>query len=173
MTAIPYVPTILIDAVIDALAAFIQPFLPAGSQVIRAQQNRVPMPLQGFVELRELMETDLETPTVINNGAADVLQATITTPTKIDIQVSFFGPSAGDWCKALKAVWRTFYAVSQFPAGIAPLYCSDGVQAPLITGEEQYENKWILTGSLQYNPDVIVPQQSATILATDIFEDLP
>lgn len=179
MSVTPYIPSIIVDQVISALAVFIAPFVgdnPESPQfIVRAQTNRVPMPLTGFVELRELMQTDLETPTFINNGAGDppVLQATITTPTKFDVQVSFFGPSAGDWCKAVKAVWRTPYAVSQFPAGIAPLYCSDGIQAPLITGEEQYENKWILTGSLQYNPDVVVPQQSAITLKTNIFEDLP
>ena len=177
MAAAPYVPSILIDAVIEALASFIAPFVgdnPESPQfVLRAQQNRVPMPLTGFVELRELFEMDLETPTVVNNGAADVLQAAIATPTRFDVQIDFYGPSAGDWCKAVKAVFRTDYAVSQFPDGMAPLYCSDGTQAPLITGEAQYENRWILTATLQYNPVVSVPQQSATSLKTSIFEDLP
>lgn len=165
-----YVPTILIDAVITALGAFIQPFVGSGTPVVRAQQNRVPPPLPAFVELREILEMDLETPAYINSGID--LQYTITTPTRIDIQGDFYGVSSGDWVKAVKAVMRTPYAVSQFPAGIAPLYCSDAHQAPLVTGEEQYENRWVLTFTLQYNPDVFVPQQSATALAVDVFEDL-
>lgn len=173
MGGTPYIPTITIDAVITALAAFLQPFVGIGTPIIRAQQNRVPPPITGFVELQELLEMDLETPAFVNNGAADVLQATITTPTRIDIQVDFYGPSAGDWCKAVKAVYRSPYAPDQFPAGIAPLYCSDGQQAPLITGEEQYENRWIITATLQYNPDVIIPQQSATTLEVKTIEDLP
>lgn len=170
MSSPNYIPSILIDAVITALADFIQPFVGA-APIIRAQVNRVPPPAPGFVELREILQVDLETPTSTNNTLNQ--QAQITTPTRIDIQVDFYGPSAGDWCKAIKAVMRSQYAPAQFPAGIAPLYCSDGNQAPLITGEQQYENRWILTCSLQYNPNVFVPQQSATALAVNETEDLP
>jgi hypothetical protein len=171
MATTPYVPSILIDAVIDALADFIQPFVGDGTEIMRAQTNRTPMPLNAFVELKEISEQDLETPIFENNG--DVLQATLTTPTKFDVQIDFYGPSAGDWCKSVKAVYRSIYAVSQFPDGMVPLYCSDGIRGQLITGEEQYENRWILTASLQYNPVVSVPQQSAVSLKTNIFEDLP
>lgn len=176
MSATPYVPSILIDAVIDALAAFLQPFLGGTGNttpIVRGQTNRVPMPITGFVKFQETIESDLETPTFTNSVDPNVQQATITTPTRIDIQVDFYGPSAGDWCKAVKAVFRSSYSPDQFPDGIAPLFCSDGNQAPLITGEEQYENRWILTASLQYNPDVIVLQQSATKLKMNIIEDLP
>lgn len=186
MAAPLYIPSLLIDQVINALAVFIAPFLgnplpyvPTNSEnvvpIIRAQVNRVSMPITGFVELRELFEIDLETPTFVNTWSFEIeaQQGMITTPTRIDIQMDFYGPSAGDWCKAVKTVFRTDYAVSQFPDGMVPLYCSDGTQAPLITGEAQYENHWILTATLQYNPSVSVPLQSATTLETNIFEDLP
>ena len=166
-----YIPSILIDAVIEALGAFITPFLPDGTPITRAQVNRVAPPNSPFVELREILQVDLETPTSTNS--TEFQQAGILTPTRIDIQVDFYGPSAGDWCKAIKAVMRSQYAPAQFPDGIKPLYSSDGQQAPLITGEQQYENRWILTCSLQYNPDVFVPQQSATALAVNETEDLP
>jgi hypothetical protein len=50
------------------------------------------------------------------------------------------------------------------------LYCSDGHQMPLTTGEQQYETRWTLTASLQYNPTVSIPQQSANTLAVNIME---
>lgn len=167
-----YVPSILIDAVIVALSGFLQPFVGEDTPIIRGQQNRVPPPILAFVKLYEVFEGDLETPTMTQNPDPATQQATILTPTKIDIQVDFYGIAAGDWLKAVKAVYRSPYAPAQFPDGIAPLYCSDGHQAPLITGEEQYENHWVLTAVLQYNPNVIVPQQSATALAVNEFEDL-
>ena len=170
MAAIPYIPTIVIDDVITALAAFLQPFVGSDTPIVRAQVNRVPPPLTAFVMLRELFEVDLETSTFVNVSA--YLQGSIATPTRISIQIDFYGPSAGDWCKAVKAVYRSQYAPNQFPDGIKPLWCSDGHQIPLITGEEQYENRWSLTAELQYNPIVTVPQQSATVLAVNIFEDL-
>ena len=181
MATPPYLPSILLDAVITALAGFIQPFVGAvydpvavtGIPIIRGQQNRVPPPITAFVKLQELLESDIETPIFTNSSDPAVQLATITTPTRLDVQVDFYGPSAGDWCKGIKAVYRSPYAPDQFSSGIAPLYCSDGHQIPLVTGEEQYENHWALTASLQYNPDVIVPQQSATVLAVNTFEDLP
>jgi hypothetical protein len=180
MTA-PYVPSILVDAVIEALALFIAPFVgnavgnaDSPTPIVRAQVNRVPMPITGFVELRDLLQKDISTPVQIQNPSTDpaLQQATISTPTQIDVQVDVYGPNASDWTRAILAVFRSEYAPDQFPAGIAPLYCSDGHQLPLVTGEEQYLNRYVFTASLEYNPDVIIPQQSATALEINILEDL-
>ena len=170
MSTPPYVPSILIDQVIDALGEFLQPFI-AGVLIVRGQVNRVPPPVTPFVKLTELLINDLETPSVTRDPANT--QISMIGPARIDVQVDFYGPSAGDWCKAVKGVFRSVYAPAQFPDGIKPLYCTDGTQAPLITGEEQFETHWIITASLQYNPTVIVPQQSATALSINILEDLP
>ena len=168
-----YEPSITIDTVITALAGFIQPFVGSDIPIIRGQQNRVAPPLTAFVKLQELLENDIETPIFTQSADPAIQQATINTPTRIDIQVDFYGPASADWCKAVKAVFRSPYATAQFDSDIAPLYCSDGRQMQLVMGEEQYENRWALTATLQYNPLVIVPQQSATTLTVNIFEDLP
>lgn len=176
-TSALYTSSILIDAVIDALKAFLQPFVGASTPIVRAQQNRVapptvpgqPDPL-AFVSLRDLMQMDLETPAMNQSLDPTIQQATVSTPTQITIQIDFFGVSSGDWIRAVKAVYRSCYAPDQFPDGIKPLYCDDGHQIPLVTGEEQYENRWALTAQLQYNPLIIVPQQSATVLETSISE---
>lgn len=163
-----FVPDIIIDAVIGALGAFIQPFVGA-APIARGQTNRAAMPKSGFVELTEILQVDLETPFVVDAAVT----TSITGPKRIDIQIDFFGTSAGDWSTAVKGVFRTAYAVAQFPAGISPLYCGDAHQAPLINAEQQYETRWTLTASLQYNPTVIIPQQSANTLAINILEDIP
>lgn len=165
----PYVSSISIDAVITALAEFLQPFVP-GAQIVRAQANRVAMPTDPFVLLTELLQVDLETPVVTDDAAE--LQINFTSPKRIDVQIDFYGPLAGDYCTAVKGVFRTSYATAQFPANIQPLYCSDGHQTPLITAEQQYESRWTLTASLQYNPTVIVPQQYAEALSVKVLEDL-
>lgn len=153
--------SITVDNVIDALANFMQPFCP-GSEIVRAQVNRVPMPTGPCVVLTELLQVDLETPVVDYVPTQDL--ANIKGPARVDIQVDFYGPSAGDQCKAVKGVFRTEYAAGQFSDGIKPLYCSDGVQSPLVTGEQQWESRWTLTASMQYNPTVTVPQDFADTL---------
>jgi hypothetical protein len=164
-----YQVSIAVDAVITALGAFLQPFV-GSAQIVRGQTNRVPPPLDSYVLLTELHQQDLETSTVRNDPANS--QIVITGPAQINIQVDFYGPSSGDQCKAVKTVYRTPYAPAQFPDGIKPLYCSDGIQAPLTTAEQQYEARWTITASLQYNPVVTIPQQSAKYLAVNILEDI-
>ncbi len=159
MTATLYVPSIVIDTVIDAVGDFLQPFVGA-AQIVRAQTNRVPMPGDSCVVLTEIMSADLETPTVTDDTVNQ--QNSFNSPKRFDVQIDFYGPDSGDQCNAVKGTFRTPYAVANFPANIAPLYCSDGIQSPLVTGEEQWESRWTLTASLQYNPSVVVPQQSAT-----------
>lgn len=166
---VPYVPSITIDAVMDALGAFLQPFVGAAT-IVRAQVNRVAPPSSPYVELTEILQVDLETPISASDPANS--QVSMSAPKRIDIQVDFYGPSSGDYCTAVKSVFRSFYAPAQFPDGIAPLYCSDGHQVPLITGEEQYETRWTITASLQYNPVVVLPQQFGNKLAVNILEDL-
>ena len=174
MATTPYVPSITVDNVIDALAAFLTPFVGGDpSIIIRGKTNRVPPPLTGFVELTELIQAPIETPTQTQSADPDVQQASIVGPKRIDVQVDFYGPSAGEWCTSVETVYRTPYAADQFSGGIAPLYCTDGHQAALVMGEEQYEYRWVLTASLQYNPVVVVPQQSALELKLNILEDLP
>ncbi len=156
-----YIPTITIDNVIDALAAFIAPFV-GSAIIVRAQVNRVPMPADPCVVLTELFQYDLETPTPTYNSVSGI--TSFSTPTRIDIQIDFYGASSGDQCKAVKQVFRTGYATSVFSDGIKPLYCSDGIQSPMVTGEQQWESRWTLTASLQYNAIVTVPQQYAGAL---------
>ena len=171
MSTVLYFPSITVDAVIEALTAFLTPFVPAGCPIIRGWQNRVPPPFTpgqadvlAFVKLSEVNQVDLETPQFTQSADPTIQQASVLTPTRIDIQIDFYGLMAGDYCKAVKAVFRSPYAPDQFPDGIAPLYSSDAIRGALVTGEDQYLDRWVITCSLQYNPMVVVPQQSATVI---------
>ena len=179
MSTTLYIPSILVDDVISALIAFLQPFVGNVSTpnvptpIVRGQQNLVNPPQPAFVKVTEINRRNLDVPVFCNSKDADVQQASLTNSKQIDVQIDFYGSNAGDWSAAIENVFRSPYAPDQFPAGMAPLYCSDAHQAPLITGEEQYEFRWVITASLEYNPVVIISQQSATQLKTTIFEDLP
>lgn len=162
-----YTSSIVVDQVIDALAAFIAPFAPA-AQVIRAQVNRVAMPPSPCVVLKEVSQVDLSVPYEAYQPDDDT--ATIIGPTQIDIQVDFYGQQAGDFCKAFKSAMRSGWGYSQFPANIKPLYATDGMQAPLVTGEQQYESRWTITARMQYNPIVTVPQEFADVATPNTVE---
>lgn len=154
-----YSASVTVDQVIDALAAFLTPIVPG--DIVRAQVNRVALPAAPCAVLTEIMQVDLSIPVSDYQPLADT--ATISGPTRIDIQIDFYGSQAGEFCKITKSAFMTQWGYSQFPDNIKPLYTSDGIQAPLITGEKQYESRWTLTASLQYNPTVTVPQQFADV----------
>jgi len=153
-----YTSSITIDAVIDALADFLQPFV-GNAEIIRAQVNRSPMPKNPCVVLTELLQVDLSVPRTEYQPVDNT--ATIHGPARIDIQIDFYGVQAGEFCKTVKSAFRSEWGFAHFPANIKPLYTSDGLQSPLITGEQQYESRWTLTATLQYNPTVMVPQEFA------------
>jgi len=151
-------PSIVLDQIIDALGAFLEAFVD-GAQIIRAQTNRAPMPSGPFVLLTELLAVTIERPTTTWDGEHNIIA--IYSPTRSDIQIDFYGPAAADQCLAVQAAMQSDWSFDQFPANIRPLYTSDGIQSPLVSGEQQWEGRWMLTVSLQYNPTVPLPQQFA------------
>ncbi len=171
-----YTASISVDQVIEALAAFLVPFVPGG-QIVRAQVNRVALPSNPCCVLTELLQIDLSVPSTDYQPLDNT--ATIIGPTRIDVQIDFYGAQASEFCKAAKTTFRSHWGFANFPANIKPLYTSDGVQSPLITGEQQYESRWTLTAYMQYNPIITVPQDFADeaipnqLVPVDVFEVIP
>jgi hypothetical protein len=168
-----YVNSITVDNVIDALATFIMKFMPTG-HVVRAQVNRVPMPNVPCAVLTELNQTRLEWPIATYDYDHDL--AYLKGPTRIDVQVDVYGQdSAGEIAKAIQMYFQSEFGYTLFPTNIRPLYSSEPIQTPLVTGEEQYESRWTLTLSLQYNPSLSLPIQSAegTVTVNTFQADTP
>lgn len=157
-----FTPSIVVDSVIDALADFVEPFL-NGGKCYRTQQNRVPLPKAPCAMLTEITTVRLETSAVEFDSDNQISE--IVTPTRIDIQVDIYGEASGDQATGLAAALGSQWAWEQFPAHIKPLYASDPIQAPSVTGEQQYSGRWSVTASLQYNPSVTVPSPSAVVLS--------
>lgn len=165
-----YTASITVDTVIDALGDFLEPFVD-GAEIVRAQANRVAMPPSPCIVLTELFHIDLRVPSQDYDEVND--EALLSASNRLDIQVDFYGESAGDYCRSVETAFRTMRGFDHFPAGIKPLYTSDGIQSPLISGEQQYVSRWTLTVSIQYNPVVAVPQEFAEeAIATTIAADV-
>ena len=64
--------------------------------------------------------------------------------------------------------FRDEYATEIFPSNIQPLYADDPIQIPLIDGGSQYEQRWKLVTSLQYNPILSMTQQSMLAAVIEI-----
>lgn len=147
-----------IDAAIVAVADFLQPLMPSGTEIVRGQANGVPAPLPPSIVITEIGQAQYTTTRERLDGNLGTNAHVM--PKMLNLQMDFYGNQAGDMVNIAVTMLRSLYACERFPDGVEPLYCSDAIQAPLITGEKQYEARWSSTLSVQYNADVIVDQES-------------
>ena len=101
-----YTSSITVDQVIDALKEFLTPFMP-GAQIVRAQVNRVALPSNPCAVLTELLQVDLSVPATDYQPTANT--ATIYGPSRIDVQIDFYGAQAGEFCKTVKTAFRSHW----------------------------------------------------------------
>lgn len=86
-------------------------------------------------------------------------------PTQLDVQLDVHGPASGDNAQVLATLLRDEYATTLFSASgldLQTLYAADPRrQAPFVNAENQWEERWVVTASLQANWMVQVPQDFA------------
>jgi len=152
MTAV--VPDIPQQTVFNALADFIAAIVDC--QVIRGQANRVSMPVGDVIYVTPIRKAAL----AVSVDSYTTTNRNVQRSTQFDFQVDCYGAGAADRAQAITALLRDGYAFDQMAAGVKPLYASDAQQMPLVTGEEQYLERWTFEASLQANPTVSVAQDS-------------
>lgn len=141
-----------VNQAIVSIGAFLQPHMPTGCQIIRGQANQSPPPKSPFVVLTPIGMPQYTTTRARYNGTEMVYDM----PTKLNIQMDFYGMSGGESAKKAVTLLRSMATDGKFPAGIFPLFCTDGVQFPLTNAEKQYEDRWSTTLTLQYNAPVAI-----------------
>ena len=152
------------DVCVDVIA-FITSVLGSGVQVVRGLGNRVPAPLPqfGFVVITPIYQERLayneDTYTVASGIPPPApTQLSVRMSTRIDIQIDCYGPNSGSWAAMLAALWKDDYACDLM-VNSQPLYADDIRMIPLVDSEEQFEERWSLTATAQYNP-VVTPAQT-------------
>lgn len=149
-----------IDNIIDTLADFVEPIC---GKVHQAQVNRVPMPKGQFCILTPLRFTRLSTTRDIKQDTGNPATSAMgyTEVRQADIQVDIYGDGAGDRAIALETVFTSSYGydnIKDIDARLAPLYSSPAIQAPMINAESQWQERYIVTLSLQAHITVSFPQ---------------
>ncbi|MGZ8442541.1 MAG: phage neck terminator protein [Candidatus Binatia bacterium] len=136
-------------------------------EVIRAPVNRAAMPKNDFIALTPGRMAALET----NAHTYSATQETVKRPTQFTIQGDFYGARAGDRAHAVSTLFRDeiacrFLANSGFD--IQPLFASDPQQLPIVTGEEQYLERWTTLFELQMNPILTLTIETADTLTVGV-----
>jgi hypothetical protein len=163
------------DEVFTALRAFLVSVLPAGVEVIQGQDNRVPEPrAASYVTMTPLRIPQLSSATEDLDTLG--LNLTVTQSSEFVVQLDVHGtgatPSASDNAGIITVMFRSGYGTDFFDAtpAISPLYCSDPRQAPFMSGEQQYEDRYVVEASLQVNYSITNPAQSAQTLTVGIVD---
>ena len=152
-----------------ALTGFFGLIVPAGTPILRGQQNRVPMPSGDFVLMTALGAERIGTNadgTAFSGGA---YTASVSSDYRYRVQADFYGSANAEaWGTAAELLWRDGIAWDSMPSNIKPLY-SDGLQQmPIIGAEDQWIRRWTLTLVLDYRPTWTQPTQTAGSLTVDL-----
>lgn len=155
------------SSLIQGLGEFIQSLI-TGVEVIQGQVNLVPMPVGQFICMTPIMQRRLSTNVSTyrpDDGERDVMQ-----PTEYTIQLDCYGPDSSDHATTISTMLRDFYGCDFLrPFQCQPLFTGEPSQVPLINGEENYEQRWMVEAVLQFNPIVTTPQEFADELAVESF----
>lgn len=162
----------LIDQdIFKALRGLILQLVDAGTEVVQAQDNLVAMPKMPFVAMNNVGQRRLMTN--LDSWASTGAPSSMAIEQHIEyrIQVDFYGNEASVWATMLQALFRDSYGADFFATispKIQPLYADDPVQIPLITGENQYLQRWRVLAVMQYNPTMNVTQDFADALTVGL-----
>ena len=137
----------------------------SSSAVVQGYANRVAMPLSGFIEMHLGRSARLATNVDgYDETNPDPTATTQTQSVQLALQLSLYGPTSGDWAAIMSTLLRDDVACVALAPTCQPLYSDDPIRAPLVDAEQQYDDKWIVTAQLQYNPTVSTSQQFANTL---------
>lgn len=131
-------------------------------EVIQGLDNGTPMPKGGFIAMTVLFDNRLSTN--INTYIDDEVQSVKNAmqPTQFTMQIDCYGAQAHEWAKIFTTMFRDEYACDRLAPTCQPLHADDPRQMAITNGEQQYEQRWLITALLQYNPTVTVDQEFFT-----------
>jgi hypothetical protein len=160
-------PALTEDAILTALRAFLLAVLPSGVEVVQGQQNRAPEATgPDHVVMTPDRRTQIAQTTHDWNSAGGTIG--VNRSSKLHFQLDVYGPSSADNGQVITTLFRDAYGCDFFASyGVQPLYCDDGQQMPLVNGEEQYENRWMIRATLQANILVTVPAEFADTIKAE------
>lgn len=160
-------PSITLQDVYTRVTALVAFVVGDDVEIVQGLGNRVPMPARQFVCMTATLITPHRTPVQSWEGLApDAIS--IEQGITLRMQLDCYGPISADWAAIFSAILRTEQALDVLGPSVASLFAEPPMQAALVNGEEQYEERWIVGAILQYNPVISVPQEFADALEIDL-----
>ncbi len=158
-----------LSAIFVKLRAMILTIAPTGTEVVLGQQNRVPLPLGRVVVMTPLWQRRLATNQSEYDDPVSVIGSrAITASMELAVQLDTYGEGSGGVAAQLVILIRDDYGCEALAPDAAPFYVDDARQIPLVSGEQQYVERWTSTALFGYTPRVAVPQEFADQAIVDL-----
>lgn len=166
----PMIITPTLDAVYTKLRAFLLTIVPVGTEVVQGMDNRVPQPSGEHVVMTAIFQNRLATnvDTYDDSGLPADSTKIYTQSTRLDVQLDCYGANSAALAVMFSTLLRDETGCEGLAPDAQPLYTDDPRMVPLVTGEEQYLQRWTITAVLQWNPTTSTPQQFADTLTASI-----
>jgi hypothetical protein len=132
-------------------------------EVIRAPANRAAMPAGDFIALTPIFSAGLATNV---HSYTDTTKKVLRSE-QFAVQVDCYGASSANRARTVALLFRDDVAVQSFKSSgfdMVPLYAGDAKQMPIISGEEQYIERWTFECVMQLNPVITLTQETANTL---------
>lgn len=137
------------DDVYRAVKALLVEYIPdlTADRIVRGWSNRVPAPRGGFCLMRILVHERRATNFAEYAPAAESL--TLAESALVTMQLDFYGTApasmADVWAHDFAVLWRDAMACDFLdPAGIAPTVAGNPRHLPLVGGDEQFLDRWMV-----------------------------
>jgi hypothetical protein len=147
--------------IFGALRLALQSVFGSDLEVIKGLSNYVAQPLGDYIAMTPLLMERLST-----NGS-EYTETTRTEKTDIDyhVQLDFYGKQSSNRVTTIFTLWRSDVL---FQYGITPFYTSEPRQLQFVGGDSTMIERWSMDVHLAYNPNIILPQQTANQLTASL-----
>lgn len=120
-------------------------------EVIRGYGNNMPLPPDGFILMNIIHETNLSTS--VSDYDGDENTATVEKTVEVMMQIDFYGETSGNMARIFSNLWRDYHAAERL-LFCQPLYCDAPKFLPMNNEFSEFEERWMATVYLNYNPAV-------------------
>lgn len=154
---------------VTVVRKFLLEVLPSGIEVIWLPENKVAPPDGEFVGITPMAQQGMSAGVVRYTDGLRTDSRTQLLPFQLD----FYGPDSQNWANVVAILARTEKACEIFAsygAGILPVNAEDPKQLPFVNGEEQYEQRWMVTLVTAIEQSITTTQESATSLEIGLVE---
>lgn len=129
------------------------------NNVIRGYSNNVPLPSSPFILMNIIHEQALSTN--VHDYSLEAENVEVMQSVEVMIQIDFYGETSGQMARQFCTLWRDFYACERLQC-CQPLYCDEPKYLPFTNEANEYEERFMVTARLTYNPTLTHEQDFIT-----------